>query len=344
VEPLNEQCREDDRMACAESFEKAAIDWRPTETEALALQRYRTLLAYRAWRDVTFDVYAPIPPFGDVIHAQRLYQLSMLQLAMQGNIDAVREGLSEEIAYWRGAQRNAETLIAKMISLAALRNHFFYSSLVLRRLPADQILRAVPPEWLREFSDDERSMHLVVAGEWKWNDELFREGLDGGFLFGLVEPTFFERSLFNLGRPFFKPQDTLNALAERHMRFADQFAVPMIRYVSAKQTLEAHDRDHPHPISIYNPMGDWVLSQSGSSDYSGYAFRAANPEGMRRAALLVVQLRSRGIAAGHAGSEVAHAAMRDPYTDAPFEWDAKRASVIFNAPEEGTRGRHEYIY
>lgn len=344
VEPLKEHCGEYDRKSCAESFEKAAIDWQPTETEALALQRYRALLTHRAWREVTFRATAPLPPFSDVLHAQRLHQVSMLQHAAKGEVDAVRAGLEADVVYWRGAQRNAEILIDKMIALAALRNHFFFSNLVLRRLPASQVMDAVPPDWLREFSVDERSMHLVMAGEWKWLEGSISDELDGGLLSKMLEPTLVDRSLYYLGRPLFQPQDTLNIVADRNMSFSSRFTVPMNQYASAKESIETQFRDHPHPVSIYNPMGDVILSLADASMYTSYAFRTANPEGMRRAALLVAQMRSRGVKADAVEPEVARDELRDPYTGASFEWDAKRAAVIFNAPEEGARSRHEYFY
>ena len=110
--------------------------------EMLALQRYRTLLGYRAWRDdLPPHLSAPLPAYGDVLHGQRLHLLSLRQLAGQGEVAEVRAGLSADFEFWRGAQLNAETLIAKMIAVAALRNHFFFSNLVLRRLPADQVMR-----------------------------------------------------------------------------------------------------------------------------------------------------------------------------------------------------------
>jgi hypothetical protein len=344
VEPLKELCGEYDRKSCAESFEKAAIDWQPTETESRALQRYRALIIHRAWRDVVFKVTAPLPPFADVLHAQRLHQVSMLQHAAKGEVDAVRAGLEAEVVYWRGAQRNAETLIAKMIALAALRNHFFFSNLVLRRLPASQVMDALPPDWLREFSEDERSMHLVMAGEWKWVEESVGDELDGGLLSNMLEPTLVDRSLYYLGRPLFQPQDTLNIVADRNMRFSSRFTVPMNQYASAKESIETQFRDHPQPVSIYNPMGDVILSLTDGSMYTSYAFRTANPVGMRRAALLVAQMRSRRVTADAVESEVARDELRDPYTGASFEWDAKRTSVIFNAPEEGARARHEFFY
>ena len=283
-----------------------------------------------------------------VLHAQRLHLLSLRQLAGQGKVAEVREGLIADVAYWRGAQLNAETLIAKMIAVAALRNHFFFSNLVLRRLPADQVMSAMPPDWQRPFSDQERSMLLVMGGEL-----LFTKGILDytGRAGDLVDSATgnFERStvgrwLDYLVKPMFQVQDTANGFADQHLRFCEQFAVPMSQYPEAKRALEEYARTHLQSFSIYNPTGDYILRADDGTTYLSYAYRTANPEGMRRAALLVAQLRARGVTVAAAAGEVANAELRDPYSGAAFEWDADRASVIFRGREDSQWGRHEFFY
>ena len=349
IEPINKECGNDDRKPCAEAFEGIAREWQPTEMESLALQRYRTLLAHRAWRDVVpFHVAAPLPSYGDIMHAQRLYHLSLLQLAGPGKVDAVRNGLSADLAYWRGAARTSELLISRMIAVAAIRNHFFFANLVLRRLPADQVMQAVPPEWQREFSADERAMHRVMAGEWKFSQGALHYVLDSAEMVESMgedyEPGIYSKWLDYLARPMFKAQDTTNGIADRYLRFSEQFSVPMNQYPAAKLAIEKRASEHPQPISIYNPVGDYYLREIEGVTYTEYAFRAANPEGMRRAALLATQLHARGVTADAAAEAVTRADLREPYTNAPFELDAKRQSVVYTSPEDHHWRRHEFFY
>ena len=134
--------------------------------EMLALQRYRTLLAYALARRIAAAFECTIAGLQrSSCMRSACTCCHSRQLAGQGKVAEVRAGLSADFDYWRGAQLNAETLIAKMIAVAALRNHFFFSNLVLRRLPADQVMSAMPPDWQRPFSDEERSMLLVMGGE-----------------------------------------------------------------------------------------------------------------------------------------------------------------------------------
>ena len=349
VEQLDKDCGQEDRKACVEGFERAARGWQPTATETLALQRYRTLLGFRAWREVMPPhLSAPLPAYGGVMHAQRLYMLSLMQLAEQGGVAELRAGLGAEFDYWRAAQQNAETLIPKMIALAALRNHFFYSNLILRQLPADQVLGAMPPDWHRAFTDEERSLRLVMGGE-----VIFMKGILDytvrtsdlvDSMAGTYEKTTMGGLLDYLALPLFKVQDTANHMADNDQRLVEQFAVPMSQYPAAKDAFEEHARTKPHRISIYNPMGDQLLKVDDGTHLIGYAFRTANPEGMRRAVLLVTQLRARGIAADAAATEVANSELRDPYSGSAFTWDTARSSLVFTGREDKTWGRHEFFY
>jgi hypothetical protein len=350
LEAIRANCGDGDRKPCVDVFDQAAGAWQPTEMETLALKRYHELLALHAWRDaIPLHIRAPLPAYAGVIDAQRVYMASVLQLAAQGKGEAVRDALNADLVYWRGAQRNAQNLIAKMIATAALRNHFFFGNLVLRRLPPGEYAAAIPPEWQREFSAAERSMHLVMAGEWQFSSSLWSYVLDTEsmeFMMedGVEEPSGTNIWLDYIGKPMFKLQDTVNVVAERYLDYADRFAVPMTEYRNVKAAIEAQVRDHPHSITVYNPLGDYYLRAVESVTYVSYAFRSANPEGIRRAALLVAQLRAGGLSADAIADAVAESELRDPYTGQPFEWDGKRASVIFTAPEEGVRSRHEFFY
>ncbi len=347
MERLGNSCGDSDRKGCADGFELAAGTWQPTATETLALQRYRTLLALHEWRDeLPPHLSAPLPAYSGVLHAQRLHLLSLRQLAAQGKVAEVREGLSADLVYWRGAQLNAETLIAKMIAVAALRNHFFFSNLILRRMPADQVMAAIPPDWQRAFSNEERSMLLVMGGELLYTKGIL-DYTAGDFVYsdlGEYEPGITDRLLHYFVKPMFQVQDTANGFADQHLRFCEQFAVPMSQYPEAKRALEEYAVSHPHSFSIYNPSGNYILSMDAGTTYRSYAFRAANPEGMRRAALLVTQLRARGVTVAAAAGEVANSELRDPYSGAAFQWDAARASLIFTALEDSQWSRHEFFF
>jgi hypothetical protein len=341
-------CGQDaDRKQCASVFESAARDWLPTDLDALALRRYEALLTRRAWRDtVPLDVAAPLPAYQNVMLAQRMYLLRLAQWALQGRVDEVRDGLSADFAFWRTAVPAADSLIGQMIAVAALRQHFFFSSLVLRNLSLEQAALALPVDWTREFTAAERSMRRVLAAETASMKRILvdgkRQAMEGKAPAGAEDPGFGEKWLGRATDPLFQLQDTVNARADHFTRLCETFEVPMNQYLQAQKTWNEQDRKPG--ISMYNPVGAIVSMIDAGSYYVQYTLRTASVEGMRRAALLSVQLRGRGIAPEAAGAEVVRSELRDPYTDKPFEWNAARHSVTFTAPEDHHWRRVEFFY
>lgn len=345
LKALWEVCKSNaDRSGCPAAFESAAHDWTPNEMDSLALQRYEALLIRHAWRDIVpLDVTAPLAPLADVLHAQRLYLLRVMQLAAAGKTDEVRTELGADFAHWRGAAAAADNLIVKMIAIEALRSHFFYGSVILRRMPASQIEMAMPADWLREFSAAERSMHRVMAGEVAFSANLLREPRYRTVVD--VNPFDTEQSQVDkwidlLARPLFKVQDTVNEMAERRLRICEEFAVPMQQYPKLERR---SGENAAMPLSLYNPSGRFSIWKEDRFSYEQYALRTASLEGMRRAAVLTARLRARGVLAEAVPGELEHSDLRDPYTDKPFAWNATRRSVNFLAPEKMDR-RVEYFY
>jgi hypothetical protein len=340
---------ESPRADCAAAFDAAADKLRLTDSDAIALQRYEELLQRRAWREVVpLDARAPFPRYGDIIHAQRLFELRLMQLAGEGKVEAVRDGLDAEVVYWRGAMAASDNLLAQMIAVAALRNHFFAAQRILRRLPAGQALQAIPSDWSREVALQERSMLRVMAGEYAFMKLVFgssRHSLeDIDFSEIPREPDVAERAITRLSNPLFQLQATSNLVADRYLGIAEALAVPIDRYQDAHDDFQAQQQQVSW--SPYNPVGIRVfrsLTEAGSS-FHEYAIRVASVEGWRRAALLTANLRARGLAPETIGAEVANSVLSDPFTNAAFEWNATSRAVVFAGPLSYPRHREEYFY
>src|SRR6185503_19110351 len=63
----------------------------------------------------------------------------------------------------------------KLLAVAALNRHFGLGTLVLRRLPAQLVADAMPPDWTQEITRSERSMMLCLAGEWIFIDRYIKQ-------------------------------------------------------------------------------------------------------------------------------------------------------------------------
>lgn len=348
VAHLGNACsQEADRLQCASVFENLARAWQPSDLDALALRRYEALLTRRAWRDVVpMDAAAPWPAYSNVTHAQRLYLLRLGQWAAQGRVDEVRAGLDADFAFWRTAVPASDSFVAQMIAVTALRQHLSYSNLMLRGLSAEQAIRAVPADWRREFSTAERSMKRAMAGEMAfWKGVMAytkRQDLEGTALADGDGPTLIETWTGYLTDPLFKMQDTMNGIAERRLRLCEEFEAPMNQYLRLQQSWDKARSERG--FHLYNPVGNTLLQIDDGSNYVGYALRTASAEGMRRAALLAVQLHTTGVAPEAVGGLVTNSDLRDPYTEKPFVWNAERRSVTFTGPENRRSRRNEFFY
>ena len=353
VSHLGNACGQDaDRLQCASVFESMARAWQPNDADALALRRYEALLTRRAWREVVpMDAAAPWPPFSNVTHAQRLYLLRLGQWAAQGRVDEVRAGLDADFAFWRTAVPSADSLIAQMIAVTALRQHFGYANVILRGLPPEQALRAVPADWRREVSTGERSMKRAMAGEmafWKGVMVETRRMAVEGTALAEEGPTVIERWTGYLTDPLFKMQDTMNRVADRRLRLCEDFEAPLNQYLRLRQAWDEAPNEYGHPqdfnLTVYNPVGHMILRIESPFTYVNYVMRTASVEGLRRAALLAVQLHAQSAASDAVDGLVANSDLRDPYTEKPFEWSAERRSVTFMSPDTRRSRRIEFFY
>jgi hypothetical protein len=344
---LQEACTGDERQDCAREFRAVSRTWTPDERDELALHRYRELLSRRAWRDVTpLSLSAPLGPYGDVIHAQRLYYLRLVQRALAGDVDAVRTGLDADFEYWRAAQVQAENLIAKMIAVAALRHHFFNATLVMAEMPVESAERAIPPGWEREFADEERSMWLVMAGEYAVTKQLVHLTSTGRYPSDddPEEHTALREWLRIRMLGLLKVQATANFYADRYVRLSHAFAVAMTAYSRADESYRASLRAEKRSWWLYNPWIELFRRGDDGTSYMGYPYRVASVEGMRRGALLTMRLRAARVTPDRVPSALAETPLRDPFTGKPFEWNAATHSITLNAPFDHSWRRIEYIY
>jgi hypothetical protein len=348
---LRDVCQEDDRAACAREFDAIAADWQPTALDALALRRYETLLTRNGWRElVPLDLRAPLPAFAPVMHAQRLTFLRLAQDAARMDSANIRRVLSADFTFWKRTQRAADSLISKMIAAAALRQHFFYSALVMRRLPAAQVASAIPAEWTQELSADDRSMKRVLAGELMFAANLLRHFKQGesppfdDWFADYWQQNFMGRAGMTVSRPLFQLQDQTNYIAGRYLELAQRFEVPMSEYVAVATAIRGESVPREFPSRVYNITGDLLLTLNDLEFDPDYALRVASLEGMRRAALLTAELHIKAVPPSRVAEELASAALRDPYDHKPFTWDAEHQAVVFDGPEKHTWHRVDFFY
>jgi hypothetical protein len=340
-------CGETHSGECRDAFLAALAHPRLT-LEELQLARYRALIQRPAWREVVpLDIRLPLPAYGDIIQGQRLLMVDLAARAKTAPPEEISAALRQDFAFWRETQKSADYLITKMISVAAIRQHFFFGSLVLREMPGAARAEVIE-SWSVPFSAEELSMRRTMAGElafaegvmltWRNgnNGQLFEPAAEGLTLFGRIGSS--------LARPFYQHQDQMNYYAAKYLDFAKRFEMPLDQYLQIAETVEASE---PHGISfhVYNAAGHVFRGLTGTWTYAGYPVRVGSIEGMRRAALLTAQLRERDVPLDQMPKEVSGAGLRNPFDGKPFEWSAQERAVVYVGPDaEANRKRHAFFY
>lgn len=313
-------------------------------SESALLERYRTWIAHTGWREqIPSRLDAPWPSFGAALEGQKLLLLQARVLAEKGDHAAVRALLESDIRFWRTVLASADTLLPRMVAVAALHQHFKWGSQILQALPSGIASAVMPVEWQVEISKSERSMLRCMVGEWYHTSEILKSTLAED---ALQDAAFFERVFSRMTMPFFKLQDTINRLAESRLQMIELLDVPYSRYEAAIAQLEERVHGRQTNVSFtdrfYNMGGAMLLDIT--DDYSLYARRIVDLEGIRRAALLTTMLHEANTGTGQVASVIEASELRNPYDDQPFVWSEADGAIVFRGLEPGERGEHRFYY
>jgi len=305
-------------------------------SERWLLDRYRHLLQRKHWQEAVPANPVAFPSYHHLTDAQQLYLLEVWERARRGDADAARDLLQQDQQFWRMVLRSSRTLLTKMVAVAAIERNFLTGTLALRALPPDVQAQAIAPVWRVPITREERGLYGAFAGEWQMSDAFARHAAQSGETGVVSGIAFFDR----LAPRFFQPQATSNLNAAALLDIARAFDV--VELGQMPQVLAQRRRMKPptlwtslHP---YNPVGH-ILIDIGKPAFADYGPRAADLEGVRRAALLAATLRTRGITPVHAPAAIRASPLTDPYTGAPLQWDAEHASVVFTGLAKGERQR-----
>ena len=317
---IAELCRDHPARACADAVQATAAAQPLSHKEELMLARYQALVGRPHWFEpLSFFSDEPIPAYNGAIEGQRMTLIRMHQTLRRGDIAGVREALQRDLLFWRRMLASTDSLIGKMIAVAGIRHHFLFANLALRQMPADRASELIPPSWQQPLSDAERSMWGPMASEYVFLQQTLESLRDGDM--GFVPEEFgnpFER-LFGRMRQRTQPPRLANARASLYASVAREFEAPLSEY---EQALENVLRDN-------EAAGD-------AENMARYALRAGSVEGMRRATLLVFELRRRAVPPAAVAAALQKSAWRAPFGE-PFEWNAAEQAIVYQGPENQRR-------
>lgn len=317
-------CRAAFARACGSALDRVKGEAPLSDIEPLLLARYEVLLGRRGWYEVGMTYpNAPWPPYEGAIEAQRLMIIRLRNAAAAGDVEKVRAALTRDLAYWRMVLASSDLLISKMIALAGIRQHFSLGSYVLRDLPAERVLEAMPAQWREEFTEGERSMLRVMAGEFVLIEQQMR-AVDSGD--SKETESAFERLMETPGRRRVR-QPKLGDVADYYLSAAEGFRAPLREYEAVEASLRGKYK---------RSALDWDVGQ--------YALRVGSAEGMRRAALLTAELRSQSVPVAELPDRLKNSPSRNPYDGKPFAWDAADLAIVYIGLESRKYRRQAYPY
>jgi len=340
---LSDNCREFN-LACyqaIDSNEKLVRAW--LKEEQWLFEHYLVLLDRRGWRAASPLM---LPDSFDAVSAGFDGQRTLMQQAWiraaAGDAAGVRQLLEKDLRFWRMVLASAGDLTTKDVAGWAFHGHFKWANMVLRKLPADRQLQAVPQQWREPVTLNERSLLRPMVGV-----------LGGvvGVLDNFAASPDRSTNVFHwlsakLVLPTVQRQDLVNRYLALVIAESDVLDVPHEAFPAALRQamgLVRKARDDAFDGWAYNPMGS-VMMRRSPPDITAYGVRAADLEGTRRAALLTVQLRAEGVGTDQIAARLAGAALRNPYDMHAFAWDAQARAIVFTGLEPGPRGRHSFLY
>ncbi|QYF94199.1 hypothetical protein KY495_02935 [Massilia sp. PAMC28688] len=321
---LYASCRQIDGN-CAEALDAdpvQAVAW--VNSEQWILDRYLALLDHGAWSEARpFDPELPLAPYNAALDMQRLFFVHAWITAGKGEAQAVADLLQRDLAFWRMVLASSDNFTAKRAATVAINRHFTWSSLVMRSMPPEQRLQAIPPAWRTALSAPERAILRNAASEFQ---TLRRSVMvvKNKHRAGLWAP------LEKLNDRLFQVQHTLNPHADALVATADAFGADYARLPQAASALAGARTDGDDVVDswLYNLAGR-SLPGPRMHEVVFFASRVADLEALRRAALLTAQLRSDDPEPAAMAGKVAASALRNPYTGKPFVWDEQMQAVRF---------------
>lgn len=295
----------------------------------LLLSRYRTLLTYRQYHEpLELGIWMPLPGSSATLDLHRLYLLSLGQHVQQGNIAAAVNGVKMATEFWL-AMANANTsLIMKFNTLSALRSSLYLAA----ELASHPSIRPEQRQTLAQvlqFDTDNLQAAELLQSETIWA--------------GRTTTTF--RMLAGNSRnpvnwlllAWLKPNTMKNELYAKYLhdsQLAKLSAPALVDHLQKhgeKDLIQVRKLGLPF---IYSPLGEAQAVKSYALQYSSYARRVHDLEGIRRLALLALQAHGQGLASWSAQEFLSNtgAELVNPYTGNPMIWYPERKSIGFMPP------------
>lgn len=295
----------------------------------LLLSRYRTLLTFRQYQEpLELGIWMPLPGSSASLDLHRLYLLSLGQQAHKGNLAAAVQGVQQTTEFWQ-AMANADTsLLMKFNAFSALRSTLYLAAELAGAPSITPDLRHTLAQVL-QFDTGRLQTADTLRAEAIWAERTMAT---------------FRRLARTSSNPtnwlllaWLKPNTMANQLYGQYLhdnQLAKLSASALVEYMQKHggiDPIQVRKFDLPF---IYSPLGEAQAIKSYALQYTGYARKVHDLEGIRRLSLLKLQAHEHGITASSVPEYLANtgADLANPYTAKPMEWYPDRKSIGFMSP------------
>lgn len=289
---------------------------------ALLLDRYEAILnAPRFEENQEFDVSTPIPAYGATMSIARI----RLALSYRTSpTEAFLSDIGEDIAFWKRMLRDGQSLIAKMVALAGLRNDTtFLSTLLRERTLSNSEIRTIE-RVMTPLTETERDIGETFLAE-------LRIVLNSSNPLAVIiaRPPWYARLAL-------QKQATLN-----EYYFTTTIPLQLKASLSASEfyaqweyaPLEYKLRALPPPL--YNLGGKFILKGvTARTGWLDYISRVHDLDG--RISLVLLQAEIARNPGRRLDDVIRNSTHRNPYTLEPMDYDRNARTIGFECLANGT--------
>ncbi|MDD2500437.1 MAG: hypothetical protein PHN92_06425 [Geobacter sp.] len=295
----------------------------------LLLSRYRALLTYRHYSEpLELGIWTPLPSSTATLELHRLYLLSLGQQAHQGNLAAAVQGVQQTMEFWQAMAEADTSLLMKLHAFSALQSTLYLAAELASTPTITPDLRHTLAQLL-QFDTSTLQSAEALRAEAIWAERTmatFRQ---------LAKASSNPANWLLLA--WLKPNTMANQLYVQYRHDAQIAGMTAPELAGQLQKNGGNDpiqvRKFDLPF-IYSPLGEAQAIKSYSLQYTGYTRKLHNLEGIRRLALLKLQVSEKKITPATMTTflKTAGPELCDPYSGRPMTWFTDRKSIGFVSP------------
>ena len=301
----------------------------PLRNNELLLSRYRTLLTFRQYQEpLELGIWMPLPGSTTTLELHRLYLLSLGQQAYKGNLTAAVQGVQQTMEFWQAMATADTSLLMKFNAFSALRSTLYLAAELAGAPSIAPDLRHTLAQVL-QFDTSILQAAETLRAETIWAERTMAT-------FRLLAKTSSNPTNWLL-LAWLKPNTMANQLYGQYHHDAQISGMTAPELTDCLQKHGGNDPIHVRKFDlpfIYNPLGEAQAIKSYALQYTGYARRLHDLEGIRRLALVKLMVSKKRVTPTSTPAFLAAAGpkLSNPYTGEPMTWNYQRRTVGFTSP------------